>query len=363
MATYVFSDVHGHAVTLDRLLERVSPGADDRIFMLGDMIDRGPDPVSVLKCCRALSEAGGCVLLGNHEDLMLDFYETSKDLTGVAAGTWLMNGGSTTLEGLDALPTAEKIELLDWVDNLPLYAYAVAEGRPYIMVHAGIRAGVAGAPDASSAGERSTAAPVPSAPAPEATDNASDAAAGDGADDGDVRDSADAKASEATAQAEPAGAGEGASPDETAVLGVPAPDAADGTADESDRPPLIMGWSELDLQALLAVQDTDDLLWIRDAFWGRPTGLLDERGQGPIVIAGHTPTPYLANMADRPDRLPLDENGLGRMVKVGACAETYGVADRWDIDCGAAGGAGFGNILLLRLDDEVEFYEPILEGE
>ena len=124
-----------------------------------------------------------------------------------------------------------------------------------------------------------------------------------------------------------------------------------------------MRWSELDLQALLAVQDTDDLLWIRDAFWGRPTGLLDERGQGPIVIAGHTPTPYLANMADRPDRLPLDENGLGRMVKVGACAETYGVADRWDIDCGAAGGAGFGNILLLRLDDEVEFYEPILEGE
>ena len=129
MATYVFSDVHGHAVTLDRLLERVSPGADDRIFMLGDMIDRGPDPVSVLKCCRALSEAGGCVLLGNHEDLMLDFYETSKDLTGVAAGTWLMNGGSTTLEGLDALPAAEKIDLLDWVDNLPLYAYAVAEGR------------------------------------------------------------------------------------------------------------------------------------------------------------------------------------------------------------------------------------------
>jgi serine/threonine protein phosphatase 1 len=39
------------------------------------------------------------------------------------------------------------------------------------------------------------------------------------------------------------------------------------------------------------------------------------------------------------------------------------VADRWDIDCGAAGGAGFGKLLMLRIDDEVEFYEPIREGE
>jgi hypothetical protein len=300
---------------------------------------------------------------------MLGFYETSNDLTGVAAGTWLMNGGSTTLEGLDALPVAEKIDLLDWVDNLPLYAYAVAEGRPYIMVHAGIRAGIAGAPTAASAGETrvSAAASAVGATADAPTDASAGATSEISADasfDSQSQEDAASDASSSTPDAPGAPAGEGAgsaAPDETAVL-VPA--EMDGASSEESEPaPLIMGWSDLDLQALLAVQDTDDLLWIRDDFWSRPTGLLDERGQGPIVIAGHTPTPYLTNMADHPDRLPFDENGLGRMVKVGACAETYGIADRWDIDCSAAGGAGFGNILLLRLDDEVEFYEPILEGE
>ena len=51
------------------------------------------------------------------------------------------------------------------------------------------------------------------------------------------------------------------------------------------------------------------------------------------------------------------------MVKVGASGATGGVADRWDIDAGAAGGAGFGQVLVLRLDDGACFYEPILPGE
>ncbi|MBP3884304.1 MAG: serine/threonine protein phosphatase [Olsenella sp.] len=297
MATYVFSDVHGHAATLDRLLERVQPGEGDRIFMLGDMIDRGPDPVGVLKTCRSLNESGACILMGNHEDLMLSYFEDSDDPTNVT--NWLINGGATTSEGLFALPEAERIELLDWVANLPLYAYAVVEGRPYIMVHAGIRPNIRVVRPGRAG------------------------ASGEGSD------------------------AEGASgrPGEKAAL------------------PMAMGWSEEDLTALLEAQSPEDLLWIRDAFWGHPTGLLDERGRGPIVIAGHTPTVYLEGMADRPNRSPVDEDGLCRMVRVGASAETYGVADRWDIDCGAAGGAGFGKLLMLRVDDEIEFYEPIREGE
>jgi serine/threonine protein phosphatase 1 len=302
MATYVFSDVHGHAATLDRLLERVQPGEGDRVFMLGDMIDRGPDPVGVLKTCRSLYESGACILMGNHEDLMLNFFESPDDPMNVS--NWLINGGTTTSEGLFALPEIERIELLDWVANLPLYAYAVVEGRPYIMVHAGINPYVrivrSGEADANG-----------------------DGAAADGNE----------------------------------------PSGEAGEAGEKVVVPTAMGWSEKDLTALLEAQSPEDLLWIRDAFWGHPTGLLDERGQGPIVIAGHTPTVYLESMADCPNRSPVDEDGLCRMVRVGASPETYGVADRWDIDCGAAGGAGFGKQLILRIDDEVEFYEPIREGE
>ena len=98
MATYVFSDVHGHRAPLERLLERVSPTDDDRIFMLGDMVDRGPDPVGVLKVCRGLKNAQ--VLMGNHEDLMMAYFQSGDEM---AALNWGINGSETTIDGLGRL--------------------------------------------------------------------------------------------------------------------------------------------------------------------------------------------------------------------------------------------------------------------
>ena len=86
-------------------------------------------------------------------------------------------------------------------------------------------------------------------------------------------------------------------------------------------------------------------------------------GKGPIVIAGHTPTPYLNRLCDELDGPVRDENGNARMLKIGADESTGGVADRWDIDAGAAGGAGFGRVGIMRLDDGAEFYEDIAPDE
>ena len=256
MATYVFSDVHGHRAALERALDRVSPSADDRIFCLGDMIDRGPDPVGVMRTVRSLP--GACALMGNHEDLMLSCLDEADDF--VAAMNWAINGGTTTSEGLAALPEDELEELVEWVGGLPRWACAEVGERLYLLVHAGVNLSAA----------------VPPA-----------------------RDEAAAR-------------------------------------------------------AYLAAQDGEDLTWIRDEFWGASRGL-SGAGSGPVVIAGHTPTPYLERMTSRLDRSPVGPDGLARMVRVGG--------DRWDVDCGAAGGAGFGQVLVLRLDDGEEFYEPVLEGE
>lgn len=268
MATYVFSDVHGHFGTLDRLLERVSPSSDDRIFMLGDMIDRGPDPISVVRCCHDLPNC--VVLMGNHEDLMLSYYADPDDPSG--ALNWGINGAGPTMEGLRTLPMDERVELARWLFTLPLYAQTEVGGRRYLLVHAGVD-----------------------------------------------------------------------------------PSRIDASGIEV--------WDEDAVDKVIGNQYREDLMWIRDDFWGYPTGLVDEQGKGPIVIAGHTPTRYLDFMADRPDRPSTNDRGLCQMVRVGACEATGGVADRWDIDCGCAGGAGFGQLLMLRLDDGEEIYEPVREGE
>lgn len=51
MAVYVTSDAHGHVRALDEVLERVSLGAGDELYVLGDLIDRGPDPWALCRSC------------------------------------------------------------------------------------------------------------------------------------------------------------------------------------------------------------------------------------------------------------------------------------------------------------------------
>ena len=258
MSTYVFSDVHGHRATLERMLMRVSPSDDDRIICLGDMIDRGPDPVGVLQLVRALP--GAVALMGNHEDLMLSCIDNRDD--PLASMNWAINGGASTSDGLEALDVDEANDLLNWVAELPRSAFVRVGEQLFLMAHAGVR------------------------------------------------------------------------------LDVPVPEV----------------WDEEGAQAYLLAQEPEDLTWIREEFWGAEKGLAAD-GSGPIVIAGHTPTPYLENMAFSLDRPPVSDDGLARMVRVGE------ERDRWDIDCGAAGGAGFGQVLMVRLEDGEEFYEPVREGE
>lgn len=274
MATYVFSDVHGHHRTLERLLERVSPTSEDEVWVLGDMVDRGPDPVAVMRTCRAIAD--GHILMGNHEDMMLNAFHNPGD--AMASFQWELNGGVTTANGLAALSREECLDWVDWVEGLPLGAHVETGGRPYLLVHAGLR------PLSFSSRSR---------------------------------------------------------------------------------------WTGVTMDALIRYQTRDDVLWIREDFWCVPTGFVNEQGEGPVVIAGHTPVPYVEQLlfdnADAYDRPARNDDGECQIMHLGACEATGNVADRWAIDCGAAGGAGWGSVAMLRLDDGTgtyeEFYEPILEGE
>lgn len=135
MATYVVSDIHGYAHALDRALELASPGAGDAVYVLGDMVDRGPDPLGVVRIVHSLPSCR--VLMGNHERIMLDALASGDAVEMLG---WERNGGSTTLAGLSALTDEEYEELLGWVERLPLFDTVTVGGRAHILVHAGIDA-------------------------------------------------------------------------------------------------------------------------------------------------------------------------------------------------------------------------------
>lgn len=92
MRTIVIGDIHGCFREFQALLQKVKFDREsDRLILLGDVIDRGPDSALVLQECQILKRDMGerfIQLLGNHEDMMLDAYASFD------RSLWNYNGGS-----------------------------------------------------------------------------------------------------------------------------------------------------------------------------------------------------------------------------------------------------------------------------
>ena len=66
-------DIHGHAVTLQTMLDLIRPTAGDTIVTLGDYVNRGPETCQILEILSALRETCQHVaILGNHDEMMID---------------------------------------------------------------------------------------------------------------------------------------------------------------------------------------------------------------------------------------------------------------------------------------------------
>ena len=70
----IIGDIHGCNRELCALLEKVQPGEKDRVILLGDLFDRGPESWEVFRTVKGLAEELGerfVLLRGNHEDYLL----------------------------------------------------------------------------------------------------------------------------------------------------------------------------------------------------------------------------------------------------------------------------------------------------
>jgi bis(5'-nucleosyl)-tetraphosphatase (symmetrical) len=122
MSTWAIGDVQGCADELAQLLERIDIGADDRVWFVGDLVNRGPDSLGVLRRVRDMGEQA-VVVLGNHD----------LHLLALALGAQ----GPKRKDTLDAVLAAPDREpLLEWLRHRPLLHHD--EGLRYTMVHAGL---------------------------------------------------------------------------------------------------------------------------------------------------------------------------------------------------------------------------------
>ena len=124
--TYCISDIHGYYELFLRLMDKIKFGGGDTLYVLGDIVEKGPDSIRLAKLLFSMPNA--VCIMGNHE------YDFLKFCRGLMRATRDFDSVFTSLRAYFT-----DGELLDWetVDNFDLLPF-YAETEDFIGVHAGV---------------------------------------------------------------------------------------------------------------------------------------------------------------------------------------------------------------------------------
>lgn len=144
-------DIHGESWKLHRLLQKLDElplSDDDRLVLLGDYVDRGPEVPLTLDMLIDLKERrpNTIFLRGNHDQTLLDVRELYHpdperplSYTREDVGWWFSYGGGATIAAYSKYGPGE------WVDNVPEAHWEFLKSTEieyreggYIFVHAGL---------------------------------------------------------------------------------------------------------------------------------------------------------------------------------------------------------------------------------
>lgn len=137
---YIISDIHGEFDSFLRMMDQIKFSDQDRMFLLGDVIDRGKQSIQLLRFIH--KNPNIIFMIGNHEDMMLKALKRQgNNLLEIAASPemkrWNRNGGMATLEQWIGLESDEQAELLSFLEESWLvYPQLEVENKFYYLVHA-----------------------------------------------------------------------------------------------------------------------------------------------------------------------------------------------------------------------------------
>ena len=135
MSVYAVSDLHGcwnHWLQIKNFLKE-----EDKLYILGDCIDRQDSGLAILK--EALADSRMTVLCGNHEDMMREALIAERDFDtydDIDAYRWFNNGGRWTY--YDWQEQGNDYSIIEIIGSLPLWAeYINQKGQRIVMNHSG----------------------------------------------------------------------------------------------------------------------------------------------------------------------------------------------------------------------------------
>ena len=129
---YVLSDIHGDMDAFDSILSQIQLSEDDHLYIIGDVVDRGPHSIELIQRIRTMRNT--TMTLGNHEYMMI--HRLRYPGNWEYKRLWYRNGGSDTEAAFEKLTKDEQEEVLQYMEGLPVQVAVSVNGALYVLVHA-----------------------------------------------------------------------------------------------------------------------------------------------------------------------------------------------------------------------------------
>jgi len=126
MSKYVMSDIHGCYDEFMRIIELIGFTDQDELYILGDIFDRGLEPLKILDYI--VGHKNIILIKGNHEQLFEEAFETGD------YSLWYCNGGQTTHSRLMESGLDYEQQVYHYIRRLPFIKVV----DKFILVHAGL---------------------------------------------------------------------------------------------------------------------------------------------------------------------------------------------------------------------------------
>lgn len=143
---YAMSDLHGCYDKYIKMLEKIGFNENDTLYILGDIVDRGPDGIKIWQ--DIINRKNVIALRGNHDFLayhLLKVLSKSSLFDVLGSGrddgfvekyrSWIFAGGSPTEEGFNELDETEQKKLLLHMSYMPIYEEIEVNGNQFFLSH------------------------------------------------------------------------------------------------------------------------------------------------------------------------------------------------------------------------------------
>ena len=125
------SDWHGCGTIAKKVMEYLQP--DDKLYFLGDAIDRGEDGIEILQML--MRDPRVVFIRGNHEEMMRKRYRHDEKFD--ERHTWDYNGNYYTEKAFHFLSAEEQEEILQFLDKTPIKWVYKSKKHTFYMTHSG----------------------------------------------------------------------------------------------------------------------------------------------------------------------------------------------------------------------------------